>query len=217
MDRIEVMDDGPYVVRGDLPLQRRAPVSSGEGEPLAWDAPRPVEMREKYRLCRCGASADKPFCDGSHREAGFDGTCSLPDAPYEERADDLGGSGITVHDDRSICEHAGFCGNKMSNVWKMISRTDDVQVRTAVIGMIEKCPSGALTYELDGDAVEPDYEAAVNVVDDGPLWITGRIPISLRDGTEVEVRNRVTLCRCGASGNKPLCDGSHANVDFADS
>jgi CDGSH-type Zn-finger protein len=80
--------------------------------------------------------------------------------------------------------------------------------------MIEKCPSGALTFSFDGDDVEPLLATAISVIDDGPLWVTGGISVTKQDGTELETRNRVTLCRCGASGNKPLCDGSHKEIGF---
>jgi hypothetical protein len=101
-------------------------------------------------------------------------------------------------------------------VWKAVSDTDDVTVRTMVIGMIEHCPSGALSYSLAGEQQEPTLPRAIGVIDDGPLWVTGGIPIELVDGTRLETRNRVTLCRCGASTNKPLCDGSHTDAGFTD-
>jgi CDGSH-type Zn-finger protein len=50
----------------------------------------------------------------------------------------------------------------------------------------------------------------------GPLWLRGGIPVFAADGFAYEVRNRVTLCRCGASKNKPFCDGSHAAIKFTD-
>ena len=82
--------------------------------------------------------------------------------------------------------------------------------------MIKKCPSGALTFRFDGDDVEPLRPAAIAITDDGPLWATGGIPVTDAHGTTLETRNRVTLCRCGASANKPLCDGSHKAAGFHD-
>lgn len=128
----------------------------------------------------------------------------------------LGGTGITVRDDRSICVHAGFCGTRLTNVWKQVADPDESTVRAQVISMIEHCPSGALTYRFDGADVEELLPLAIAVVDDGPLWVTGGIPVSSSDGTALEVRNRVTLCRCGASANKPLCDGRHKDTGFND-
>lgn len=217
MADVTVSAHGPYLVTGELPLARRRQVESPAGEPLAWSTTSRLETKDRYALCRCGGSDNKPFCDGTHARDGFQATDTDP-GRYDDRSTVLGGQGgLMVHDDRSICEHAGFCGNRATNVWKAVADTDDVTTRTMVIGMIEHCPSGALSYELGGQAVEPTLPTAIGVVDDGPLWVTGGIAIRLADGTELEPRNRVTLCRCGASGNKPLCDGSHAEAGFRDS
>jgi CDGSH-type Zn-finger protein len=103
-------------------------------------------------------------------------------------------------------------------VWKSVGDTAESTVRAQVIAMIEHCPSGALTYRFDpdGDDVEPLLPAAVAVLDDGPLWVTGGVPVTTSSGTALEVRNRTTLCRCGGSANKPLCDGSHKELGFRD-
>lgn len=215
MASIDVSENGPYLVSGEIPVTRRRQIQSDQDEPLAWSRGQQLETADRFALCRCGQSDNKPFCDGTHARQGFEADDSDPGS-YASRATDLGGTGITVHDDRSICEHAGFCGNRATNVWDAVADTGDVQVRTMVIGMIEHCPSGALTYEVDGEAAEPPLPLAISVIDDGPLWLTGGVPVALADGTELETRNRVTLCRCGASSNKPLCDGSHAEAGFTD-
>jgi iron-binding CDGSH zinc finger protein len=73
-----------------------------------------------------------------------------------------------------------------------------------------------------GKAIEPHLEPSIGLVQDtaqgisGPVWVRGGIPVVAADGTTYEVRNRVTLCRCGASSNKPFCDGSHASTHFTD-
>ncbi len=207
--------NGPLRVSGDVPLYRRRPIETDAGEPIVWETVARVETGPRYALCRCGGSANKPFCDGTHYTIGFEGA-EAATGTYAERAKVLGGTQITVRDDRSICTHAGFCGNKVTNVWKSVAGTDDSVVRAQVIGMIERCPSGALTYRLDDD-VEPFLPQAISVIDDGPLWVTGGVPVAASDGTALEARNRVTLCRCGASTNKPLCDGSHIKAGFRDS
>ena len=114
--------------------------------------------------------------------------------------------------------HAGFCGNRITNIWEMIKETEDAQVRAQIIAIVEKCPSGALSYAFDteGDTVELDLPKEVIVVPDGPLWITGGKPVERSDWQPLETRNRVTLCRCGASAKKPLCDGTHKNIGFSD-
>ncbi len=211
--QIVISENGPYLVSGSVPLARKAPVVSEHGEPLTWKTAEPIETKERYALCRCGGSENKPFCDGTHARKGFDGT-EVTKGTYADRSKSLGGTGIEIFDDRSICEHAGFCGNQATNVWKMAGHTDDTQVRSHVIAMIERCPSGALTYAVDGETVEPDLPAGVAVIADGPLFVTGGLEIERSDGERLETRNRVTLCRCGASGNKPLCDGSHKEIGF---
>jgi CDGSH-type Zn-finger protein len=212
---IAAAPNGPLLVSGGVPLYRRHAVYSEHGEPLAWETSAPVEAGERYALCRCGQSGRKPFCDGTHARVGFQAE-DKASGTYDERSKVLGGTGLTVRDDRSICVHAGFCGTRLTNVWKEVGNTAESTVRAQVIAMIEHCPSGALTYRFDGDDVEPLMAPAIAVTDDGPLWVTGRVPVTTSTGQELEVRNRVTLCRCGASANKPLCDGSHKNVGFTD-
>jgi CDGSH-type Zn-finger protein len=212
---VTVTANGPLLVSGAVPLLRRRAVRSEHGEPLTWDTTERFRAREGYALCRCGQSGRKPYCDGSHNH-GFVAEDSAGDG-YDERSTVLGGTGITVRDDRSICVHAGFCGNRVTNVWKQVRNTDDSTVRAEVIAMVERCPSGALTYRFDDHDVEPLFPLAISVIDDGPLWVTGEIPVTIEgSGAALETRNRVTLCRCGASGNKPLCDGSHQESGFRD-
>jgi CDGSH-type Zn-finger protein len=207
------------MVSGAVPIVRKTAVHSEHGEPLTWKTSDGLTDRSTYALCRCGESENKPFCDGAHSAAGFEGSDTADASTYDERANELGTNGITVRDDRSICVHAGFCGNRHTNVWKQSKDMSDSTVRLAVINEVEKCPSGALTYRFEGDDAdtEPDYSLQVGVIDDGPLWVAGGIPVTTSDGVELETRNRVTLCRCGASDNKPLCDGSHKEAGFADS
>lgn len=216
--RITVTPKGPYSVSGSTPMHRARQVSTDQGEPIAWEHDAPIPTEENYSLCRCGASRHKPFCDGSHASHDWDSTESAATSTYDERARTLPGSGISVRDDRGLCEHAGFCSNQVSNVWKMVRDSESTTVKTQLAGMIGNCPSGALTYRLDGATRdhEPDLAAGVAVTDDGPLWVTGGVTVERADGQPLETRNRMTLCRCGASKSKPLCDGSHADVGFQD-
>lgn len=214
---IIVTENGPYLVRG-VPLSRRRPVVSERGEPLAWQSPEPVATHGMYALCRCGKSADKPFCDGSHARTGFDGTETAPTTDYAERATAMPATGVVVRDDRGLCVHAGFCASKVTNVWAMVGddATADPVVRAQAMAMVEHCPSGALTYRVTEDDadVEVPLAPAVSLVPDGPLFVQGGVAVTRADGERLEVRNRVTLCRCGASATKPLCDGSHTRVGF---
>lgn len=213
---VNAAPNGPLIVTGGVPLYRRRAVHSEHGEPLAWETTEELEAGQRYALCRCGQSDRKPFCDGTHARVEFE-AIEVAASTYGERSNHLGGTGITVRDDRSICVHAGFCGTRVTNVWKQVRNTDESTVRAQVISMIEHCPSGALTFSFDGEAdVEPLLPYAIAVTEDGPLWLTGGVPVTGSDGQALEVRNRVTLCRCGASANKPLCDGTHKTVGFTD-
>lgn len=215
--RIRVTD-GPYVVEGRLPLVRTSIVQTDHGEPIGWAPDQPVESREEVKLCRCGHSSDKPFCDGTHRTIGFKGIETADRGPIADRHKTYAGEGVVMTDDRSICEHAGFCGDRFTNVWRMIKETDDPAVRERLIDMVRLCPSGALaaSEEEDGEPMEPALPTSVAVVEDGPLWVRGGVRVTGADGQDYEVRNRVTLCRCGASTNKPFCDGTHQEIGFTD-
>ena len=216
--KITIRPNGPYMVKGGIPLVRKSEVVSEHGEPLTWKTEGVVSTGDAYRLCRCGQSKAKPFCDGTHISIEFDGLETADTRPFAERAVTYEGRNIVLKDDRSLCTHAGFCGNRVTNVWKMIGQSDDTQVRAQIMAMVDRCPSGALAFalEADGDNVEPDLPQEIAVTPDGPLWVSGSITVELSDGQLLETRNRVTLCRCGASARKPLCDGAHKKLGFSD-
>jgi CDGSH-type Zn-finger protein len=218
--RIIVEKNGPYIVQGDVPLVRKTQIVSEYGEPLTWRKDETLTTGAMYRLCRCGQSSQKPFCDDTHLRCGFDGTETADVTPTaERRVAHQGGTAIVVRRDYALCAEAGFCGNRFTNVQKMVKDTADTGVRSQVIAMIERCPSGSYTYSIESDEadIEPDLPQQVAVTTEvtsdgpiaGPLWVTGNIPIERSDGQPFETRNRVTLCNCGRSNNKPLCDGSH--------
>ena len=217
--RVAATVNGPYQVEGASSLVRRRPVMSEDGHPMTWRTVAELATEETMWLCRCGQSANKPFCDGSHQRVEFDGTDTASPTSYADRAQQYPGTGIVVHDDRSLCSSAGFCVNRVTDVWKLASSgaTEDSAVRTQVVHMIEHCPSGALSFSTDdGEIIEPNLPVEVAVVDDGPLWVTGGVAVERSDGVALETRNRVALCRCGRSINKPLCDGSHVKAGFVD-
>jgi CDGSH-type Zn-finger protein len=217
VQRVDITEDGPYVVRGEVPIVRTAQVETAYGEPVGWEPDEPVAVKRAAYLCRCGGSSNKPFCDDTHTTNGFDGTEVADRGAFQDRAYPYRGEGLTMHDDRSLCERAGYCGDRSTNVWAMIADASDPEVRERIRTMSNLCPSGRLVTQIDGgEPDEPDFEPSVGVIRDGPLWIRGRVRVVAADGTEYEVRNRVTLCRCGASRNKPFCDGSHNDIGFRD-
>ncbi len=226
--QIEICNGGPYMVTGNIPLVIKTQVVSEYGEPLSWKKEGELTTDEAYFLCRCGQSGHKPFCDGTHAKVGFVGTETAPtNSTLERRETYPGCTNITIHIDPSLCTSAGFCTNHMTSLAEMAPHTDDTQVRALAIAMIEHCPSGALTYELeDGKGeIEVDLPQQIAVTNEmtsqgpirGPLWVTGGIRVIRSDGQAIETRNRVTLCSCGHSANKPFCDGTHRELQLTDS
>ena len=216
--QIRITEDGPYRVRGGTPLVRTAVVYDDAGDPVAWDADEPLDAGGSYSLCRCGGSSTKPLCDDSHLTNGFDGTEVADRGPRAERMRVFAGVDVEMTDDPSLCTHVGFCTNRRTHVWQMIDETDDAEVREQLMRMLALCPSGRLGRRPSSDApeVEPAFEPSVAVVRDGPLWVRGGVEVVGADGVAYERRNRVTLCRCGHSRNKPFCDGTHAEIGFRD-
>jgi CDGSH-type Zn-finger protein len=217
--RITIEENGPYEVSGGLPLTREEIVHDDDGVSVDWRCDETLPGGQRYRLCRCGRSRNKPFCDDSHLiEPRFDGGETADRTPSAERRRNFKASGISVGDDLPLCAGAAFCDAMDGDVWSFLLRTRDPEIRSRIMHMIERCPSGRLTYALppDGADVERDLEPAVAVVRDGPYWVRGGVEIVDEGGEPWESRNRVALCRCGESDNKPFCDGSHKVVGFRD-
>ena len=221
--KIQIQENGPYLVFGELPLVRKSQISSEHGEPMTWQKTADLETKPVYALCRCGQSSNKPFCDGTHKTVNFDGTETASTDTFEERkVVHTGSASIVIKRDYSICAESGFCGHRLANIQKLAEQTDDSIVRAQVMAMIERCPSGSYSYALaeDTNNIEPDLPQQIAVATEmtsegpiaGPLWVTGNIVINRSDSEPMEVRNRVTLCRCGQSKNKPYCDGTHRAI-----
>jgi CDGSH-type Zn-finger protein len=178
-----------------------------------------LETKPAMGLCRCGASLDKPYCDGNHKYAGFTDDIS-PDRA-EDRVTRYVGKEITIHNNVMLCSVAEHCHKELETVFNVqrdpwIAPDGDTLER--IKALIEKCPSGALSYSINGQS-QPDTERepAITIEKNGPLRITGGI--ELKDGNwgQGASQEHYTLCRCGASRNKPFCDGSHATIGFDDS
>ncbi len=179
----------------------------------------PALTREKkVALCRCGGSRSKPFCDGTHAKIGFsDRNLADPKKDVRER---YAGSRITIFDNRALCAHAGHCTDGLKEVFRMREEpwiAPDAASVEKVIETIRKCPSGALSYAIDGaEGAPPKRAPAVEVTDDGPYAVTGGVELAGAKFGEGASREHYTLCRCGMSKNKPFCDGSHWGVKFRD-
>lgn len=220
--KIVIAKNGPYLVSGSVPLRVEAIESSAEGDSIGYGAGRQFEAKEKYALCRCGMSAEKPFCDGTHARAGFDGTETAARTPYAEQAERIEGPALVLEDAQALCAFGRFC-DVAGSVWNLVEQDDPRSARQA-IREAQLCPSGRLVIRdrATGKAHEPHDEPSIALLEDpvkgcsGPIYARGGIDVVSSDGTVYEKRNRVTLCRCGASQNKPFCDGSHADAGFTD-
>jgi CDGSH-type Zn-finger protein len=221
--KIVVRKDSSLLVTGGVPLAIQTIVPNKDGLSWQWQEGKKFPDKPKYSLCRCGHSKTKPYCDTSHKEIGFDGTETADRAPVAERSEVIDGPTLALEDDESLCAFARFC-DPGGKVWSLVEGSNDPEMRKLAIREAMHCPAGRLVIidkETD-TALEPDLPPSIGVVEDpvlgasGPLWVRGGIPIESHDGTKYEVRNRVTLCRCGASSNKPFCDGSHASIKFQD-
>src|ERR1700722_2350069 len=213
---INVRRNGPYVVSGAPQLVRKSKVMSEWDEPMIWRRDATVPADGSYRLCRCGHSSHKPFCDGTHARVDFDGTETASTAPSAGRRKRFTSPQITLTDDEPLCVSAGFCHSHSDDVWNMVEKSEDTDVRFELMHRVASCPSGRLVYELADGAHESDLPVEIGGIKDGPYWVTGGIEVTMSDGRSLEVRNRVTLCRCGQSSNKPLCDGTHQEIGFSD-
>jgi CDGSH-type Zn-finger protein len=222
---IEIRENGPYVVHGSVPLVRKKRITGDNGESIAWQKLESQSVDAIFELCRCGKSANKPYCDGTHDRFLFDGSETATIQSINERQEILQGDGVRVKVDNSYCMHAKFCFNQKSGIRKLITKKSDDNAKINLSAMVERCPSGTFTYELEVDGVYQEVEAdlpkqiAIISADNlestaGPLWVSGKIPVRRSDGQPLETRNRMTLCRCGASSNKPFCDGSHVKINF---
>ena len=221
---IEVEENGPYIVHGNIPLVRKTQVVTEFGEPITWEKTEKMVTSGDYKLCRCGKTTTPPFCDMTHMEEDFDGTENAPTNTFSERSHVVEGEAhlVVKHDDH-LCMESGFCGTRLENLNQMVARGDDTNLRSQIIAMIERCPSGAYTYAIHSGQsdIEPDLPRQIAITTEitsegpipGPIWVTGNIPIERADGQPFETRNRVTLCFCGLSKIKPLCDGTHRTVE----
>ncbi len=213
---ITISKNGPYLVSGDVPVTIQTITPDSKGGSWTWTGSRSFEVGPKYALCRCGHSNNKPFCDGTHAKIGFDGTETARREPIQLESIVSEGAAMVLEDAEALCAAARFCDNH-GGIWDLVARADSPGNRELIRHEATHCPSGRLVIRdrATRAVIEPHLPRSIGIVEDpgmecsGPLWIRGGVPIRTQDGEAYEVRNRVTLCRCGKSQNKPFCDGSH--------
>jgi CDGSH-type Zn-finger protein len=174
-------------------------------------------------LCRCGASKNKPFCDGTHSIIKFSSQNNEDNSnkKINSKKKSYVGKNITIHDNRNICSHAAECINNLPSVFRLNQRPwiePDQATNEKIIEIIKKCPSGALSYSIDGiEYRDLEGKPLVKVSKDGPYLVSGGIELIGEAKFPDDVsKEHFTLCRCGASNNKPFCDGNHNSINFKD-
>lgn len=219
--RVVVSKDGPYLVSGDVRLSKQTIVTDQQGGSESWEESTLFKPQQTYALCRCGHSASKPYCDGAHAKVGFDGNETASRRPYLSEARTIEGPTMVLTDSEKLCAFARFC-DPNGQIWNQVERSDDPAIRELFVRQVGNCPSGRLVAwdKKTKKAVDSAYPVSIGLIEDpaqacsGPIWLRGGIPVVAADGFEYEVRNQVTLCRCGQSQNKPFCDGTHAQTKF---
>jgi CDGSH-type Zn-finger protein len=220
--KIRPLPNGPYFLINDMEPKVVENLKNSNGEPLTTTV--------GIALCRCGNSNNKPFCDGTHSVIGFStknvnlNENDTNKLTIKNKRRNYVGKEITIHDNRRICSHAKECVNNLPSVFKLGSKpwidSDGSKVQD-IINTVRKCPSGALSYSI-GDIEYRDpkeqRDPIVTVLKNGPYYITGGIDLI---GENIEFgegasKEHYTLCRCGASENKPFCDGTHGIINFKD-
>ena len=135
-----------------------------------------------------------------------------------DKVKDYQGIRITIHDNRGVCSHSEECIKAMPSVFRKGGRPwidPDSADNQSIIDAIRKCPSGALSYSVNGvhyDQInsDPGIIAAKN----GPYEIRGKVELIDDQDSRPRCADHYVLCRCNASQNKPFCDGSHNDVGF---
>lgn len=220
---LRVLNDGPYVVSGDVPLFWAANMEQPDGS-FVWRGVEPIAKRgDVHQLCRCGKSKDMPFCDGSH-QGGHAPAMRAPFDSIEERSIVLEGPGIQVRDDLDLCSWTRFCHTPKGKVWKILKDSDDPEIKAWVLKGCQTCPSGRLTAidPKTGEPLEEDMPTEILVTQDpqkevsGPLILRGAIVVENQAGERWDMGPRKALCRCGRAHNVPFCDARHFATGYRD-
>ena len=214
--KIKVSKNGPYQVKGRIPILEYIIMADSDGTAIQWKVGKTFDLQDKYNLCRCGQSKNKPFCDGTHLRVGFDGSETANDESYFEAPKEIDGPELKLYDFEEICASARFC-HREGGIWNLVPKSNDPKKKQIAIQESCDCPSGRLVIfdKKSDNVVEPCFKESIGLIEDpmmgvsGPIWVRSGIVVESAEGKPYKVRKRATLCRCGKSKNKPFCDSSH--------
>jgi len=219
--KVKIIENGPYSVDGEIPMLEVSSVDSQDGGVIGYRKDKEYDKTDNAKfLCRCGHSRNKPFCDGTHVHVGFNGKETDNRAPFDKEAEYVTGPVFDAMDNEKLCACARFC-DRSNGFWDAFERAEDPKYKRYAEEVGCQCSSGrfVLINKKTGEKLEPKLEKEVYLIKDepaehlGPIYAKGGIQVVGADGFEYEVRNRVTLCRCGESQNKPFCDGMHLRCE----
>lgn len=132
---------------------------------------------------------------------------------------------VTIVWQNELCIHSCICWKEATGLPEVFNPAErpwikpDASVTNKIIEQVKKCPSGALTYYMnqESDTQQEQTTTIENIIEvapNGPLMVYGNITIKDKDGQETKKHKVTALCRCGASANKPYCDGAHKKIGF---
>ena len=128
---------------------------------------------------------------------------------------------VTIVWKPDLCVHSAVCFKGLGEVFDPKKRpwiTPEGSTTEKIVAQVKKCPSGALSYfmnkDVPGNEVKVEAETIVETAPNGPLMVYGNVTIKDKNGTLTKKSNATAFCRCGASENKPFCDGSHKKIGF---
>ncbi len=126
--------------------------------------------------------------------------------------------GLTVIWKSDLCIHSGNCVKGLPSVfkprdkpWIDLDGGEEDRIREVVA----RCPSGALSLGTE-PVKKTDSAVKITYIRNGPIMVEGEVDMDYLGESPVSKKPRIALCRCGASGNKPYCDGTHKNTGFSD-
>lgn len=224
---VVVAEQGPYLLYGVAPFVQQFIMSDDLDESWFYKSGKEYSLSQDpaipTALCRCGASGQKPYCDGTHANVEWDGELTSPIDRLLDDAQYFEGEELLMSDSERYCCYARFC-HPGGGAWRLTRNSGDEESRKLAIREASMCPSARLMAWGRGEDApyEFDFEPSIGLLEDpaiecsAGIWLRGGVPVEKMTGERYEIRNRVVLCRCGASGNKPYCDGSHASVHWRD-
>ena len=140
---IVVTKDGPYVVTGPVTVEHQVICTDDTGASWTWKRGATVPCADSFRLCRCGRTANAPFCDDSHLARDFDGTETASRATHEEQASSIDGPALRLDDVVALCARARFCDGH-GDAWSATEGSDSADARAIAVHEASHCPAGRL-------------------------------------------------------------------------